>query len=56
MAKTENKAKTKKKKHCENCGIELNEGEAYELDGMILCRDCYNEEEDLRATEEEWME
>lgn len=48
MTKTENNIKTKKKKHCENCGTEL--------DGMILCWDCYNEEEDLRAIEEEWIE
>jgi len=56
MTKTESKAKTRKKKHCENCGTQLDEDEAYELDGMILCWDCYNEEEDLRAIEEEWIE
>lgn len=56
MTKSESEAKTKKKKHCENCGIELDEDEAYEIDGMILCWDCYNEEEDLRAIEEEWIE
>jgi len=49
-------SKTKKKKRCENCGQELEEDEVYELDGMILCFDCYNEEEDLRAIEEEWIE
>ncbi|MEM2129849.1 MAG: hypothetical protein QXZ70_04540 [Candidatus Bathyarchaeia archaeon] len=56
MTKTENNTKTKKKKHCENCGTELDEDEIYELDGMTLCWDCYNEEEDLRAIEEEWIE
>ncbi len=55
MTKTENNTKTKKKKHCENCGTELDEEEIYELDGMILCWDCYNEE-DLRVIEEEWIE
>jgi formylmethanofuran dehydrogenase subunit E len=49
-------SKTKKKKRCENCGQELQEDEVYELDGMILCFDCYNEEEDLRAIKEEWIE
>lgn len=49
--------KTKKKKyHCEICGEGLSEDEVCELDGMILCVDCYNEEEDLRAIEEEWIE
>lgn len=52
MTKTENKTKTKTK----NCGTELDEDEVYELDGMILCWNCYNEEEDLRAIEEEWIE
>ncbi|MEM2108376.1 MAG: hypothetical protein QXL10_03730 [Candidatus Bathyarchaeia archaeon] len=56
MIKTENSRRTKKKQHCENCGIELDEDEVYELDGIILCWDCYNEEEDLRAIEEEWIE
>jgi len=45
-----------KKYHCEICGEELDKDEVYELDGMILCLDCYNEEEDLRAIEEEWIE
>jgi len=48
--------KSKKKYHCEICGKELSEDEVYELDGMILCWDCYNEEEDLRGIEEEWIE
>jgi len=56
MVNPENNTKTKKKKHCETCGTELDEDEIYELDGMILCWDCYNEEEDLRAIEEEWIE
>lgn len=41
--------------YCEHCGRELSEDEVYELDGMLLCEDCYNEEEDLRAVEEEWI-
>ena len=48
--------KPKKKNHCETCGKEFNEDEVHELDGMILCVDCYNEEEDLRGIEEEWIE
>jgi len=48
--------KSKEKYHCEICGKELSEDEVYELDGMILCEDCYDEEEDLRAIEEEWLE
>ncbi|MBS7614659.1 hypothetical protein KEJ18_02855 [Candidatus Bathyarchaeota archaeon] len=57
MTETENNKKTKKKKkHCENCGAELGEDQVYELDGMTLCWDCYNEEEDLHAIEEEWIE
>jgi len=56
MVNPENNTKTKKKKHCETCGTELDEEEVCELDGMILCWDCYNEEEDLRAIEEEWIE
>ncbi|MCW4007875.1 MAG: hypothetical protein NWF09_04190 [Candidatus Bathyarchaeota archaeon] len=56
MPKTENNTRTKKKKRCENCGTELDEDQAYELDGVILCWDCYSEEEDLRAIEEEWIE
>lgn len=57
LNKSENNKKAKKKKyHCEICGKELSEDEVYELDGMILCWDCYNEEEDLRAVEEEWIE
>jgi formylmethanofuran dehydrogenase subunit E len=47
---------TEQKYYCENCGRELSENEVYELDGMILCEDCYDEEEDLRAIEEEWIE
>jgi formylmethanofuran dehydrogenase subunit E len=52
MPSSKSDSKTKKK----NCGQELQEDEVYELDGMILCFDCYNEEEDLRAIEEEWIE
>ncbi len=48
--------KLKKKNHCEICGKELSEAEVCEIDGMILCEDCYDEEEDLRAIEEEWLE
>ena len=48
--------KSKKRYHCEICGRELSEDEVCELDGAILCGDCYNEEEDLRAIEEEWIE
>jgi len=56
MPSSKSNSKTKKKKRCENCGQELQEDEVYELDGMILCFDCYNEEEDLRAIKEEWIE
>jgi len=56
MSSSKSDSKAKKKKHCENCGQELEEDEVYELDGMILCWDCYNEEEDLRGIEEEWIE
>jgi len=49
-------AKSEKKYHCEICGKELNEDEVHELDGMTLCGDCYDEEEDLRGIEEEWIE
>ena len=52
-ALTENE---EKKYRCEICGKELSEDEVYELEGMILCWDCYNEEEDLRGIEEEWIE
>jgi len=48
--------KTKKKQQCEVCGKELDEDEICELEGSILCVDCYNEEEELRAIEEEWLE
>ena len=48
--------KTKKKHHCEICRKEVDEDKVCELDGMILCNDCYDEEEDLRAIEEEWIE
>lgn len=48
--------KTRKKYHCKNCGKELDKDEVCELDGMILCGDYYDEEEDSRAIEEEWME
>lgn len=41
---------------CENCGKELNEDEVHELDGMILCENCHDEEEDLRDIEEEWIQ
>ena len=41
---------------CENCGRKLSEDEVYELDGMALCGDCDDEEEDLRAVEEEWIQ
>ena len=56
MNKTDKKQTAEKKCQCEICGEELDEDEVYELDGMILCFDCYNEEEDLRAIEEEWIE
>ena len=49
-------SKSKKKYRCEICGKELSEDEVCELDGMILCEDCYDEEEDLRGIEEEWVE
>ena len=39
-----------KKRHCEICGKELSEDEACELNGMILCEDCYDEEEDLEES------
>lgn len=45
-----------KKHHCENCEKELDKGKVCELDGMVLCEDCHDEEENLRATEEEWIE
>ena len=45
-----------KKSRCKSCGKELGEDEASELNGMVLCEDCYDEEEDLRAIEEEWIE
>ena len=48
--------KFKKKNHCEICGEELSEEEVHELDGTILCEYCYDEKEDLRAIEEEWLE
>ena len=48
--------KSNEKIHCEICGKELNEDEVPELDGMILCADCYDEEEDLQGIEEEWIE
>ena len=56
LRKMLNMTKSKKKRHCEACGKELVEDEVHELDGMILCEDCYDEEEDLRAIEEEWVE
>ena len=56
MVSSKEDNETKKKKHCEICGQELDEDEAYELDEMTLCWDCYNEEEDLRGIEEEWIE
>ena len=46
----------KKKYYCENCGKEIGEDEACELNGIILCEDCHDAEEDLRAIEEEWLE
>lgn len=48
-------AKSKGKQSCEICGGKTGEDEVCELDGMILCGNCYDEEEDLRAIEEEWM-
>ncbi|UCH32919.1 MAG: hypothetical protein JSV05_05555 [Candidatus Bathyarchaeota archaeon] len=39
--------KAKKKCNCEVCCKGLNEDEIHELDRMILCCDCYDEEEDL---------
>jgi len=57
MTESRDRMKSRKKTyHCEICDKELDEDEVYELDGMILCWDCYNEEEDLRAIEEEWLE
>ena len=47
---------SKKEINCERCGKELSEDELHELDGMVLCADCYDEEEDLRSIEEEWIE
>ncbi len=41
--------------HCEHCQKKLEEAEVYELDGLILCEDCYNEESDLREVEEEFI-
>jgi hypothetical protein len=38
--------------HCEHCQKELSETEVYELDGLILCEDCFNEESDLKEIEE----
>jgi formylmethanofuran dehydrogenase subunit E len=49
--KIDKKKRIKKECHCEICGEELDEDEVYELDGMILCFDCYHGE-DLRAIEE----
>jgi formylmethanofuran dehydrogenase subunit E len=49
-------SKAKRKVHCEICDKELDEDEVYELEGLTLCVDCYNEEEDLRGIEEEWIE
>jgi len=46
----------KKRCHCEICGKELSEDEVCELDGMALCEDCFDEEENLRGIEEEWIE
>jgi hypothetical protein len=46
---------TRKKYYCENCGKELNKDEVCEIDGTVLCRDCYDEEEDFRAIEEAWI-
>ena len=48
-------SQSRKKHHCEICGRELSDDEVCELDGMILCEDCYEEEEDLRGIEEEWI-
>jgi uncharacterized CHY-type Zn-finger protein len=41
--------------NCEHCGKELSETEIYELDGIKLCVDCFNEESDLREISEEWI-
>lgn len=46
---------TEEKIHCEHCDKELSEDEIYELDGMVLCSDCYSEESDLREVEEEFI-
>jgi hypothetical protein len=43
------------KKHCEKCSTELTESEIYELDNVILCQNCFNEEEDLNGISEEWI-
>jgi len=37
MPSSKSDPKAKKKKHCENCGHELDEDAIYELNGMILC-------------------
>ena len=47
--------KTKKKYHSEICGKELDKDEVCEIDGMTLCENCHDEEEDLRGIEEEWL-
>ena len=50
MTELENNTKAEKKKHhCEICELKLSE-DIYELDGMILCWDYNNEEEDLRGS------
>jgi formylmethanofuran dehydrogenase subunit E len=43
---------SKEKKRCEHCDRLLSEDEVNELDGKVLCEDCYNEESDLREVEE----
>ena len=35
---------------------ELSRDEVCEIDGMVLCENCHDEEEDLRGIEEEWIE
>jgi hypothetical protein len=42
----------KEKICCEHCQKVLSEAEVNELDGLILCEDCFNEESDLREVEE----
>lgn len=42
---------------CACCGRLIEEEDTYEslVTGELICFDCYDEEEDLRAIEEEWI-